>query len=165
MEMEPDRDLKNDVCLVKLEDEPTVLVKNSARPLNTVAPMPREPARDSPTPFIWEPAKESESVRVLARPFVCEVVNENEPVSALESELRSVRLETEDSEPVSVLYSEICSLGLDAVVNEPVTVLKNEECSAGTEERLNEPDRLLVRPLVSEPATDNESVNVLDSET
>jgi hypothetical protein len=70
VESEPDTDLKSEVCLVKLEDEPTVPVRNSAAPLNTVVPMPSEPVRDLPIPLVWEPARKSEPVRVLARPLV-----------------------------------------------------------------------------------------------
>ncbi len=76
----------------------------------------------------------------------------------------SVKLETGDSDPVSALNSETCSLRLDAAVSEPVKVLKIEECSTMIEDRPKEPDRLLVRPLISEPARENEAVSVLNME-
>jgi hypothetical protein len=50
------------------------------------------------------------------------------------------------------------------MVSDPVSVLKNEICSTRVEERPSEPDRLLAKPLTSEPAVDNEPVRVLDSE-
>jgi len=50
------------------------------------------------------------------------------------------------------------------MVRDPVSVLKNEVCSTRVEERPDEPDRLLARPLTSEPARDNDPVRVLDSE-
>jgi hypothetical protein len=70
VESEPDKDLKSEVCLVKLADEPTLPVRNSAAPLNRVVPMPSEPVRDLPIPLVWEPAVESELVRDLAKPLV-----------------------------------------------------------------------------------------------
>jgi len=50
------------------------------------------------------------------------------------------------------------------MVRDPVSVLKNEVCSTRVEERPDEPDRLLAKPLTSEPARDNDPVRVLDSE-
>jgi hypothetical protein len=50
------------------------------------------------------------------------------------------------------------------MVSDPVSVLKNEVCSTRVEERPSEPDRLLAKPLTSEPTRDNEPVRVLDSE-
>ncbi len=50
------------------------------------------------------------------------------------------------------------------MVSDPVSVLKNEVCSTRVEDRPNEPDRLLAKPLTSEPARDNEPVRVLDTE-
>ena len=76
----------------------------------------------------------------------------------------SVRLETEDSDPVSVLNSEICALRVDVAISEPVSVLKIEECSTRTEDILREPDRLLAKPLISEPVRENEPVSVLNME-
>jgi len=52
IEREPDKDLKSEVCLAKLADEPTVPVKNSTAPLNRAVPMPKEPVRDSPIPLV-----------------------------------------------------------------------------------------------------------------
>ena len=68
------------------------------------------------------------------------------------------------SDPVSVLKNEVCSTRVEDTVSDPVSVLKNEVCSTRVEERPNEPDRLLAKPLTSEPARDNEPVRVLDSE-
>ena len=51
IEREPERDLMSEVCSVKLEDVPIVPVRNSARPLSRVVPMPSEPVRDLPIPF------------------------------------------------------------------------------------------------------------------
>jgi len=65
---------------------------------------------------------------------------------------------------VSVLKNPACSAKLVDKVSDPVSVLKNEVCSTRVEERPNEPDRLLAKPLTSEPARDNEPVRVLDSE-
>jgi hypothetical protein len=53
---------------------------------------------------------------------------------------------------------------LDDMVSEPAKALRIEECSTRTEDRLNEPDRLLARPLISEPARNSEPVSVLNSE-
>ena len=50
------------------------------------------------------------------------------------------------------------------MVSEPVKLLKIEECSTRTEDKLTEPDRLLAKPLISEPARNSEPVNVLNSE-
>ena len=69
IEMEPDRDLKSEVCSVKLEDEPMVPVKNSTAPLTGVAPIPSELVSDLPMPRCWEPVRERKAVRVLAKPL------------------------------------------------------------------------------------------------
>jgi len=53
---------------------------------------------------------------------------------------------------------------LEDMVSEPVRLLKIEECSTRTENKLTEPDRLLAKPLISEPARSMEPVNVLNSE-
>lgn len=68
-ETEPDRDLKSEVCSVRLPDVPKVPVKNSTAPLNRVVPMLSEPVRDLPIPFVCEPARESEPIRVFDRPL------------------------------------------------------------------------------------------------
>ena len=67
------------------------------------------------------------------------------------------------SDPVSALLRPECSTWLDAAVIELVNVLKIEECSTRTEDKLSELDRVLARPLTSEPVRNNEPVNVLDS--
>src|SRR5205807_894929 len=103
----------------------------------------------------------SEPVRVLARPLVSELARDREPVSVLEKEICSVKLETEESDSVSVLNKEICSLRLDAEVSEPVKVLKIEECSTRTEDKPNEPDKPLAKHLISEPARESDPVRVL----
>jgi len=96
--------------------------------------------------------------------LVSELTRDNEPVSVLEKPACSVRLEEIVSDPVSVLENDVCSSRLEDMVSEPVSALKNEECPTTVEERANEPDRLLTKPLTSEPARDNEPVRVLDSE-
>jgi hypothetical protein len=48
--------------------------------------------------------------------------------------------------------------------SEPVKALKIEECSTRTEDKPTEPDRLLARPLISEPTMEREPVNALNSE-
>jgi hypothetical protein len=70
IEMEPDRVLNSEECSVKVEDEPTVPVKSSMRPLNRVVPRPSDPASDLPIPLVSEPAREIEPVRFLTSPFV-----------------------------------------------------------------------------------------------
>jgi hypothetical protein len=52
---------------------------------------------------------------------------------------------------------------LEDGVNDPVSVLKNERCPTRAEDNPNEPDRLLTKPLISEPVRDNEPVSALDS--
>jgi hypothetical protein len=53
---------------------------------------------------------------------------------------------------------------VEDMVSEPVKVLKIEECSTRTEDKLTEPDRLLAKPLISDPTMESEPVNVLNSE-
>jgi len=96
--------------------------------------------------------------------LVSELTRDNEPVSVLEKPTCSVGLEKVVSDPVSVLENDVCSSGLEDIVSELVSALKNEECPTRVEERPNEPDRLLTKPLISEPARDREPVKVLDSE-
>ena len=67
------------------------------------------------------------------------------------------------SDPLTVLKNELCSCRLEDGVNDPVSVLKNEKCLARAEDRPNVPDRLLTKPLTSEPDRNNEPVKVLDS--
>ncbi len=96
--------------------------------------------------------------------MVSELTRDSEPVNVLEKPACSVRLEEVVSDPVSVLENDVCSSKLEELVSEPVSALKNEECRTRVEERPNEPDRLLTKPLISEPARDMEPVRVLDSE-
>jgi hypothetical protein len=70
IESDADMDLKSEVCSARPADDPTVPVKNSTAPLKRVVPMLREPVRCLPIPLVWEPARESEPIRVLARPLV-----------------------------------------------------------------------------------------------
>lgn len=70
IEREPDRVLKSEACSVKVEDEPTVQVKNSTWPLDSVVARPSDPASDLPNPFVSEPVSESEPVRLLANPLI-----------------------------------------------------------------------------------------------
>jgi hypothetical protein len=109
--------------------------------------------------------RESEPVRDLAKPLLSDPARENEPLKVLTSTTWSAVLDDIVTDPVSVLKSKICSVRLEASVSEPVSVLKIEECSARTDDEANEPDRVLGKPLISEPAIDNELVKVLTSET
>ena len=99
----------------------------------------------------------------MARPLVSEPTNDNEPVNVLDSAECSVGLEKVLSDPVSVLKNELCSWRLEEGVNDPVSVLKNEKCPARAEESPIEPDRLLTKPLTSDPVRNNEPVKALDS--
>jgi len=67
------------------------------------------------------------------------------------------------SDPVSILRNELCSCRLEDEVNEPASVLKNERCPTIAEDRPNEPDRLLTKPLTSDPVRNNEPVKALDN--
>ena len=69
------------------------------------------------------------------------------------------------SDPASVLRNELCSCRLEDGVNDPVSVLKNEKCPTRAEDSPSEPDRLLTKPLTSEPVRNNEPVKALDSAT
>ena len=99
----------------------------------------------------------------MARPFFSEPTSDNEPVSVRKSAECSVGLEEVLSVPVSVLKYELCSCRLENGVNDPVSVLKNEKCPTRAEDRPSEPDRLLTKPLTSEPVRNNEPVKALDS--
>ena len=99
----------------------------------------------------------------MARPLVSEPTSDNEPVSVLNSAECSLGLEEVLSDPVSVLKNELCSCRLEDGVNDPVSILKNEKCPTRAEDRPNEPDRLLTKPLTSEPDRNNEPVKALDS--
>ncbi len=99
----------------------------------------------------------------MARPLVSEPTSDNTPVSVLNSAECSERLEEELSDPVSILRNELCSCRLEDEVNDPASVLKNEKCPIRAEDRPNEPDRLLTKPLTSEPVRNNEPVRALDS--
>lgn len=92
-----------------------------------------------------------------------EPTSDNEPVNVLNSVECSVGLEEGLSDPVSVLKNEVCSCMLEDGVNDPVSVLKNERCPTIAEERPSELERLLTKPLTSEPVRDNEPVKALDS--
>jgi hypothetical protein len=70
IEREPDRVLKSEECSAKVEDEPTVPVKSSIRPLNRVVPRPSDPASDLPIPLVSEPVSEIDPVRLLTSPLV-----------------------------------------------------------------------------------------------
>ena len=70
IERDPDRVLKSEVCSVKVEDEPSVPVRNSMRPLNRVVPRPNDPTSDLPIPLVLDPVSESEPVRLLTNPLV-----------------------------------------------------------------------------------------------
>ncbi len=67
------------------------------------------------------------------------------------------------SDPVSVLKNELCSCRLEDGFNDPVSVLKNERCPTIAEVRPSEPDRLLTKPLTSDPVRDIEPVRARDS--
>jgi hypothetical protein len=99
----------------------------------------------------------------LARPLVSELTSDNTPVSVLNSAECSEGLEEGLSDPVSILRNELCSCRLEDEVNEPASVLKNERCPTRAEDRPNEPDRLLTKPLTSDPVRNNEPVKPLDS--
>jgi hypothetical protein len=109
--------------------------------------------------------RESEPVRDLAKPLLSDPAREKDPLKVLKSTTWSAMLDDVVTDPISVLKSEICSVRLEASVSEPVSVLKIEECSARTDDEPNEPDRVLGKPLTSEPAIDSELVKVLTSET
>jgi hypothetical protein len=115
-------------------------------------------------PFACEPARATDPARDLAKPLLSDPARENETVSALKSATCSTALEDTVSDPVSALEREEWLTRLEDVVSEPVKVLKIEECSTRTEDKPTEPDRLLARPLISEPARNSELVNVLNSE-
>ncbi len=95
--------------------------------------------------------------------MVSEPTSDNEPVNARESAECSVGLEEGLSDPLTDLKNELCSCRLEDGVNDPVSVLKNEKCLARAEDRLNVPDRVLAKPLTSEPDRNNEPVKALDS--
>jgi len=95
--------------------------------------------------------------------LVSEPTSDNEPVSVLNSAERSVGLKEVLSDPVSILRNELCSCRLEDEVNDPASVLKNERCPTRAEDRPNEPDRLLTKPLTSDPVRNNEPVKALDS--
>jgi len=99
----------------------------------------------------------------LARPLVSEPTSDNKPVNVLKSAECSVVLEEVLSDPASVLKNELCSCRLEDGFNDPVSVLKNERCPTIAEVRPNEPDRLLTKPLTSEPVMNNEPAKALDS--
>ncbi len=99
----------------------------------------------------------------MARPLVSEPTSDNTPVSVLNSAECSEGLEEELSDPVSILRNELCSCRLEDEVNDPASVLKNERCPTRAEDRTNEPDRLLTKPLTSEPVRNNEPVKALDN--
>jgi hypothetical protein len=92
-----------------------------------------------------------------------EPTSDNEPVNVLNRVVCSVGLEDVLSDPVSVLKNELCSCRLEDRVNDPVSALKNEKCPTRAEDRPNEPERLLTKPLTSEPVRNNEPVRALDS--
>lgn len=150
---------------MKLDAAPTVVVRNSALPFNRVVLMPIEPANVLPKPFVTDPVRESELVRDFAKPLLADSPKESEPPKVLESATWPVVLEDVVKDPINVLRSERCSVRDEAVVREPVSVLKTDECSARTEDKPSEPDKVLGKPLNSEPATDSELVNVRKSET
>ena len=99
----------------------------------------------------------------MARPLVSEPTSDNEPVSVLNSTECSVGPEEVLSDPASVLRNELCFCRLEDGVNDPASVLKNEKCPTRAEDRPNEPDRLLTKPLTSEPVRNHEPVRALDS--
>lgn len=69
MESESDKDLKSELCSVRLEVEPTLPVRNSAAPFKNAVPMVSEPDRDLPIPFLWDIVKVNDPVSDLARPL------------------------------------------------------------------------------------------------
>ena len=79
-EREADRDLKSEVCSVKLVVEPMLPVKSSTAPFNIVALMPSEPVRYLPMPFVSETVGDRDPERDLAKPFVSEPDNDIAPV-------------------------------------------------------------------------------------
>ena len=146
------------------DEVPIFAVRNSTSPFDRVSLMASEPVSCSLIPLASELASERELARFLASPLISELVADTEPVSVLNSVECSANVETGDSEPVAALERERCSPKLMAPFNVPLNVRKIEECSARIDDGLIKPDRLLLRPLVSEPVTENELVGDLTSE-
>ena len=103
MEREPDRDLKIELCSVRLDVEPTAPPRNSAAPLITVVPMPSEPVRYLPRPLVSEVVRERDPVRDFAKLFVS--------------------TPAKDSAQVNVRCKARCPVELEDVVKSPVSAL------------------------------------------
>jgi hypothetical protein len=128
--------------------------------------------------IVNEPLRVLKSETCSPRPEL----EESEPARDLTKEFWSATLKVEPSIPVKFvarplvsapsvprepdrdLNNDVCSTRFEGIVSDSVSVLKNEVCSARFEDRPNEPDKLLVKPLTSEPARDNEPKRVLESE-
>jgi len=118
----------------------------------------------------------SEPVNTLARSLVSEAIRDSEPVRVLNNEDLTVRLEAEVSEPdrdlnnevfstktedkdselLRVLNNEDLTVRLEAEVSEPLRDLKREFFSVKLEAEFSEALSPLTRPLISDPASENE---------
>jgi hypothetical protein len=115
-------------------------------------------------PLACEPTRDTDPARDLAKPLLSDPATENVTVSVLKSPTCSTALEDTVSDPVSALEREEWLTRFEEMVSEPVKALRIEECSTRTEDKLTEPDRLLAKPLISDPTMESEPVNVLNSE-
>jgi hypothetical protein len=146
------------MCSTRLEDRPSELERDFARPLVSEPTIdnvpvsvlrrvecsvrledePSEPVKALGKPLLSDPEIESEPLRDLARPLVSETEIESEPDKDFAKPLASEALRP--SEAVKALPN---PLVLEpATEREPDIDLKNEDFSAPLRDRLRDPDRL-----------------------